>query len=203
MEGCNSCASQPCCHLYRRGGSLKAQMQRRRRTAHRLPLQQEAGNGVRAPMAACCCFMGLCWWHHSMPVGLPHLAAELRRKIIWLGCFCQHCEPPMYVLHPSAAVAHPPWLLIHVCHRFLADPAPSIPCSAAHQHPASSCSSLLPGTFITWEHPACEVQLTRFGKGGHNTLFAFRHTAGDGCAGSLCEVGAQSLQAPSQAPFLK
>lgn len=116
-------------------------------------------------MTACCCFVGLSWCHHSSPVGLPHLAAELRRKIIRLGCFCQHSEPPLYILHPSAAVSHPPWLLLDVCHCFLADPVPSIPCSAARQHPARSCSSLLPGTFIIWEHPACELQLTRLGEG--------------------------------------
>lgn len=80
-------------------------------------------------------------------------------------------------------------------------------------HPLFSCPPTpseelqlsLPGTFIIWEHPAFELHLARFGGwgGGHDILLAFGHTAGDACAGSFCGAGAQSLQTPSQAPFLK
>ena len=130
------------------------------------------------------------------------LTAEFRRKIPCFGCFCQGSAPPSYVFYPLAASPHPSWLPLHVCHCFPADPVSSVPCSAARRQPARSCSSLLPGTYIIWEHPAFELQVARFG-GGHDTPLAFGQAAVDVCAGSPCEVGVQSLQAPSQALFLK
>lgn len=36
------------------------------------------------------------------------------------------------------------------------------PLFSAHGHPERSCSSLLPGSFIIWELPACKLQLDGF-----------------------------------------